>query len=375
MTLTAADSSVSEPDGTTTLTVSVPSGDEPSSNLSVSLTHSGSATHTDDYTVGTLTIAAGQSSGTATLTVTDDSTYEGNQTIRLRASATGYTTSAILSITLADDDPEPEPDPATLTLTAAPSTVSEPSGSTTLTVSVPSGDEPSSNLTVSLTHSGSAAHPDDYTVGTLTIAAGQRTGTATLTVADDSTYEGNETIRLRASATGYTNSTFVSITLSDDDTATLSLAAADTRVSEPSGATTLTVSIPTGQEPGSDLTVTLTHFGSAANSDDYTVATLTILASQGSGTATLSVVDDSAVEGDETITLVASATGYTDSASLSLTLTDNDGTPLTLTAADTSVAEPDGTTTLTVSVPTGAEPSSDLSVTLTHTGSAVQSTD
>ena len=257
LTLTAADSSVSEPDGTTTLTVSVPSGDEPSSNLSVSLTHSGSATHTDDYTVGTLTIAAGQSSGTATLTVTDDSTYEGNQTIRLRASATGYTTSAILSITLADDDPEPEPDPATLTLTAAPSTVSEPSGSTTLTVSVPSGDEPSSNLTVSLTHSGSAAHPDDYTVGTLTIAAGQRTGTATLTVADDSTYEGNETIRLRASATGYTNSTFVSITLSDDDTATLSLAAADTRVSEPSGATTLTVSIPTGQEPGSDLTVTL----------------------------------------------------------------------------------------------------------------------
>ena len=73
--------------------------------MEVTLTASGSATGGEDYTLaGTLTIPANETSGTASLEVVDDGVYEGTETIKLQATATGYAASRTLSMRLEDDD-------------------------------------------------------------------------------------------------------------------------------------------------------------------------------------------------------------------------------------------------------------------------------
>ena len=108
LTLESDLSSVSEPSGTATLTVSVPSGSEPEADLTVTLSHTGTAGEGSDYSVGTLTIPTGEVSGTATLTVIDDTVYEGEERIELTAGASGYAASSVLTIALEEDD-EPPP--------------------------------------------------------------------------------------------------------------------------------------------------------------------------------------------------------------------------------------------------------------------------
>ena len=107
LTLATDLASVSEPSGTATVTVSVPSGSEPEADLAVTLSHTGTAGEGSDYSVGPLTILAGQVSGTATLSVIDDAVYEGEERIALTAGASGYAVSALLTITLEEDEPPP----------------------------------------------------------------------------------------------------------------------------------------------------------------------------------------------------------------------------------------------------------------------------
>ena len=369
LSLGASAGSVSEPDGAATLTVSVPAGAEPTADLTVEAVHSGTAAVGADYALTALMIAAGERSGTATLTVVDDETYEGGETIAVTVSAVGYRSSAAVVIALQDDDPAP------LSLGASAGSVSEPDGAATLTVSVPAGAEPTADLTVEAAHSGSAAVGADYALTALMIAAGERSGTATLTVVDDETYEGGETIAVTVSAVGYRSSAAVVIALQDDDPAPLSLGASAGSVSEPDGAATVTVSVPAGAEPTADLTVEAAHSGSAAVGADYALTALMIAAGERSGTATLTVVDDETYEGGETITIVAVAEGYESTAPLTITLKDDDLAPLSIRVSEGRVSEPLGVATVTVSVPAGAEPAADLTVEAAHSGTAAVGAD
>ena len=314
---------------------------------------------------GLLTIAAGQHSETTSLTTY--TTGSDNETVLITATASGYVPSGTAAITINTNDS------ASLTLSAAHATISEPNGTTTLTVSVPPGAEPTSNLTVSLTHSGTAIHPDDYTVGAVTIQVGQRSGTATLRVVNDTAEERNETIVLVATAPGYVSSPPLSITLEDGGDTALALTA-NTRSASEGGQVFLTVAVPPGREPLSDRIVTLVHTGSATHPADYTIESLVIPAGRGSGSATLNVLADSVHEGTETITLIASATGYRSSSPLSITVENDGDTPLTLTANTTNVTE-GGQVFITVAVPPGAEPTSDLTIALTHSGTATPTDD
>ncbi len=105
-------------------------------------------------------------------------------------------------------------------------------------------------------------------------------------------------------------------------------------LSEPSGTAALTVSVPSGSEPDEDLTVTLSHTGTAGEGSDYSVGTLTILAEQTSGEATLTVIDDTVYEGEESIVLTAGATGYEASIELTIALEDDEPAPLTAQFVD-----------------------------------------
>ena len=257
---------------------------------------------------------------------------------------------AIDGVTVAVDDNEPPP----LTLTADAASVSEPNGTVTLTVTVPEGAAPPAEATITLTHSGSASNgPEDtdYTVGTLTIAGGDLSGTARLAATDDTIYEGPETIRLKADHSGYKESEVVEIALIDDELPPLTLTADAASVSEPNGTTTLRVTVPEGAPPPADATITLTHSGSASNGTDYTVGTLTIMARDLSGTATLRVRDDTVFEGTKTIALKATHSNYQASGVVEISLID-DEQKLMLTVAPQVVSEstPNRQATVTVSV-------------------------
>ena len=372
-TLSSSRSSVSEPSGTATITVSVPAA--VSSTTTFTLEHTGSADNGTDYTVDTLTIENGDDEGTATLRVRDDTDYEGLQKITFEtAQQTGFRGSAPLTIDLNDDDPLPEQRP---TLSSSRSSVSEPSGTATITVSVPVAV--SSTTTFTLEHTGSADNGTDYTVDTLTIENGDDEGTATLRVRDDTDYEGLQKITFRtAQQTGFHGSAPLTIDLNDDDPLpeqTPTLSSSRSSVSEPSGTATITVSVPAAVS--STTTFTLEHTGSADNGTDYTVDTLTIENGDDEGTATLRVRDDTDYEGLQKITFrTAQQTGFHGSAPLTIDLNDDDPLPEqtpTLSSSRSSVSEPSGTATITVSVP--AAVSSTTTFTLEHTGSADNGTD
>ena len=106
----------------TTTTYTVTRSGNSSGAVSAVVSFGGTATRGSDYTVGglarglrgtaTIALADGQTSATFTVTVVNDSAYEGNETVT--AGLTSYTECAVgnpatTSLTIVDDDPKPLP--------------------------------------------------------------------------------------------------------------------------------------------------------------------------------------------------------------------------------------------------------------------------
>ena len=323
ITLSSNQTSVSEPSGTATITASVASGSEPEADLTIALAHSGTAAGGTDYSAGTLTILAGQISGEATLSVTDDSIDEDEETIALTASAAGYEDSDVLTIALEDDG-----DTAGLVVSTTQLDVDEGADGQ---FQVKLNSEPLNNVTVSVAEASDAISVSDTSL-TFTSSNWSTYKTVTVTGVSDDDYA-DETATITTSATSsdpkYNTTSLnqsVSVSVKDAENPPITLSSDRTSVSEPSGTATITARVPIGSEPEADLTITLAHSGTAADSSDYTVGALTILAGRTSGEATLSVADDSIDEDEETIVLTGSAAGYKDSDALSIALEDDGDT-------------------------------------------------
>ena len=390
--LSAAPATLGEGDGATTVAVTAAfsTGATFAADTTVTVTVGGSGTAASgtDYAAVSdfdVTIAAGQTSGTAnfTLTPTDDSQVEGNETVGLAGTATGLTVNGT-ALTLTDNDGAP-----TVNLSAAPATFGEGDGATTVAVtaafSTGATFAADTTVTVAVGGSGTATSGTDYAAVAdfdVTIAAGQTSGTANFTLkpTDDSEVEGNETVGLAGTATGLTvNGT--ALTLTDNDGApTVNLSAAPATFGEGDGATTVavTAAFSTGATFAADTTVTVAVGGSgtAASGTDYAAVAdfdVTIAAGQTSGTAnfTLKPTDDTLVEGNETVGLAGSATDLTVNGT-ALTLTDNDGAPtVNLSAAPATLGEGDGATTVAVTAAfsTGTTFAADTTVTVAVGGS------
>ena len=200
----------------------------------------------------------------------------------------------------------------------------------------------------------------------------QTSATTTLRAVGDTRDEPNETVRIQASATGCDPSPTRTVTIIDDDNSPLSLSVSPASVSETGGESTIKVSVPSWAAPSSNTTVTLTHPGSgtATRNSDYRLAgSVTIPANQTSATTTLRAVGDTRDEPNETVRIQASATGYDPSPTRTVTIIDDDNSPLSLSVSPASVSETGGESTIKVSVPSWAAPSSNTTVTLTHPGS------
>ncbi|MGB3543280.1 Calx-beta domain-containing protein [Rubrivirga sp.] len=267
------------------------------------------------------------------------------------------------------------PPPPTVTLAASPSSISEDGGVSTVTATL--SESATSDVTVTLGFAGSAAG-GDYTASanSITILTGQTTGTITVTGDDDSDIEGAETVEV--SIDGVTNAVesgaqSATITLTDDDAAEVSVAAAgDATEGAAAGAFTIFID----QALTSDLEVT---FATSGDTGDVAAlgTTATITAGNTSVDVAVSATDDATVENTGSVTLTLSSTNSTQAAvgsssSASVGVLDDDSATLTV-AATAQAAEPgtDGAFTITSTAPAAF----DVDVTVAVSGSATEGAD
>lgn len=128
--------------------------------------------------------------------------------------------------------------------------------------------------------------------------------------------------------------------------ATLSLTAVANSISELGGSTVATIT-----RTNANITGALVVNLSSNDTTEATVPlTVTIPANQTSATFTITGVDDSIVDGTQTVIITAAGTGFAN-ATYSLQVTDNDtaGAALALSSVATSISESNGTTVGTVS--------------------------
>ena len=269
-------------------------------------TSSGTATSGTDFTAksGTLTFSAGQDLQSVSVSTTDDSTDEENETFTLTLSSpTNATlgTNKSATGTITDND-----DPPTVSVANASATEGD-AVDFTVSLSTASAKE----VTVQYaTASDTATSGTDFTAasGTLTFSAGTDSQTVSVSTTDDSTDEENETFTLTlsspANATLGTKASATGTINDDDGTSTLSVSNA----SAPEGASvTFTVSL----LPASEQTVTVqyaTSSGTATSGTDFTAKSGTLAFPPGTTSSTVSVqtTEDTDDEEDETFTLTLS---------------------------------------------------------------------
>ena len=202
-----------------TVDLSGPSGQ----NVSVAYAVTGTATGGTDYTLanGTLTINAGDTSKDITIaSIVNDSLDEANETVIITLSSpSGATLGSdnVHTYTITDNDDLPVVDFNSTTSSGAESVSSK---AITVDLSAASGRDVTVDYAVTGTATGSGT---DYTLanGTLTIAAGNTSGTITIaSIVDDSLDEANKTVIITLSNPSNAtlgSDTVHTYTITDDD--------------------------------------------------------------------------------------------------------------------------------------------------------------
>ncbi len=210
---------------------------------------------------------------------------------------------------------------------------------------------------------GTAGSPGDFTLadGTLNFGSSDAHKDITVTIADDAVFEPNETIVITLSnpSAGLVLSSIDehTLTIQDDDALTVQFSTASATKAENASPATYDIVAQMNRASSSNTTVSYTVSGTATGSGtDYsgvTSGTLTFNAGETSKILTLTLVNDSVVEGNETVILTLSNPSQgilgTNQA-LTLTIQDNDASSISFSSASSNVAEnvAGGTATLTV---------------------------
>ncbi len=338
---TASTASVTE--GGAALTFTVRRSAATAATLPVTIARSGTATYASDYTTSagattpfTVTIPANATDATFTLTNVNNTAAENTETAIFTISDTAsYNVGATPTLTASIIDNDP---PA---VTIAPISPSATEGVGT-TFTVTRSTISSAALPVTITRSGTATYTSDYTLSTgattpftVTIPANDADITFTLSTVDDTTNEDNETVILAVTdGANYNLGTTPTATASivDNDTASVAFTAATASVTE--GGAALTFTVRRSSAISTPLTVSIGRTGTATYSNDYTLSSgsanpfsVTIAANQTDATFTLSNVNDTADEPNETAILtIADSASYNPGTTPAVTATivDND---------------------------------------------------
>ncbi len=201
-----------------------------------------------------------------------------------------------------------------VTLTASDASASESGGNTgTFTVTRSGGT--ASDMTVFYNVSGTATSGSDYAAlsGSVTIPSGASSANITVTPVNDATAECSETIVATLAANAAYTIAFPNtgtVTLADDDLPAASIAALDASVWENSGGTASFRVTRNGCLSGA-LTVNYSLSGSATSGLDYQALSGSVIIPANTNSVTVAVapINDSSVEGDETVVLTLASSG------------------------------------------------------------------
>ncbi len=377
--LSVAAASVAE-GGSVDVAVSV-GGPAPATDLVVPLAFAGvSAEAGADYSApASVTVRAGSSSATATISIAQDSVYEGLETfaVGLRGLPLGYRPeSGPVVVTITDDDPLP-----VMSLHAASASVAE-GGSVDVTAQL-SGVS-STDVTADLSATAVApAVASDGRLGSpavLTIPAGstESSGSVTFTAAQNDVYEltGSAAKSFEVSAAvrggnGIADPAAITVRIDDDESAPLISIAAGPVVGEGSAAQFTLTASPT---PSADLAVSVTVAQQGAFGVVTGAQTVTIPAS-GRAVLAVATAGDSISEPDGTITVtLVDGLDYNlaPSAAATVGVRDDDGgsvpVRVSLSSADASVSENGGWTDVEISLSRTLLAGETVSVPITVTG-------
>jgi len=337
-------------------------------------------------------IPAGSTVANVNLTIVDDSIFESAETINISLQAisnnvTAGTNSAHI-ITINDNDAVPIVNFAL----ASSSTTDE---GTALTVNVSLTGAASTAVTVDVVDaaSGTATSGTDFTaipLTTLTFPAGT-TGpqSVTVTPVQDSVYEGNETVVLNIqnpsanALIGVTSNHTFTIT-DDENTPSINFALASSSTINEGTALTVNVSLTGTASTAVTVEVVDAASGTATSGTDFTAIPLTTLTfpagTTGPQSVTVTPVQDSVYEGNETVTLniqnpSANATIGTVSNHI-VTITDDEVKPSINYALASSNTTNEGTAlTVNVSLTGAASTAVTVDVVDAASGTATSGTD
>ena len=283
-TLTASAETVEE-GGEVTITATA--SQEVLEDTMIELSQTGGTADDGDYGLDpmSITIMMGETTGTATLTATDDYDVEGNESLTLQGAMGGMIVGSVM-ITIEDNDVE-----TTYTLTASAETVEE-GGEVTITATASQMVRANTEVMV-MRDGASSADMDDYSLAPplITIMEGETEGSLTLTATDDTDVEGNENLTLNGMV-GDMAAGSVTLAITDNDmdiTYTLS-GPEDMNIAE-GGSAELTATASSAVHM--DTEVMVMRDGSSTASDaDFTAESIMIKAGEMTGTTMVMAVED-----------------------------------------------------------------------------------
>ena len=202
--------------------------------------------------------------------------------------------------------------------------------------------------------------------GSFTVPHGQQFTDVVIDLPDDTFVEGTESLQIILTGTnkGFqanVDPTPVTLDIFDNDGAVVSLTKISDGVDGASGteptAATFGITLGGENQTGGDITVTYTLGGTAANGTDYVSIPVTAVIPQGTSTlpVTIPVIDDTAIESDESI--VVTITNAVDANGNAITFSNS---PLNL-----NIADGDGEAKVTISTDGPVDEGGTLTVTLT----------
>ncbi len=305
-----------------------------------------------------ITIAAGESGGTGSFTLTpeDDNVDETDETLAVDGSSDLDVTGD--AVVLEDDDEGP----SRIVLSAEPRTVSEGAGETFVEVTARldgAARTTATEVTVSASGGGDPGAVDFAPVPDfeIVIGAGATVAGATfaLTPVDDDVEETDETLSLSGESDLPVTPT--SVTITDDDVAAreILLSASPPLVSEGAGPTPVTVTASlsgAARQVGTTVTVSVSGSGDAGAVDFAAVPDFEIVipanAPSGAGAFTLAPEDDAAAEADERLGIAGRSDLPVRPTSVRLADDDKASTRILLSARPSRVSEGDGPTPVEV---------------------------
>ena len=340
VTMSLAPTSISEAEGTSTLTATVSPVSATAFDVTVSAAPAGAVT----MSATTLSFAANAPSATAGVTITavNNDVDEADKTVTVSGTTpSGVTAPADVMLTITDDDDAPTT--PTVTMSLAPTSISEAEGTSTVTATVSPASATAFDVTVSAAPAGAVTMSGT----TLSFAANATDATAgvTITAVDNDVDAPDQTVMVSgATPSGITAPADVMLTITDDDDPPptgqqVTLVLDRTRINEAGGVSTVTARVSPASPTAFTVEVSAAAVSPAVDGDfdlsaDNNILSFAANATRSTGTVTITAADDAAspVDAPDKTVTVSGSVPTTDAtaespAEVTLTITDDDDVP------------------------------------------------